>query len=113
MIWATIMTVTPGLNVINTIAASSVAEPARKTFSEPNFWPNLAPSMANPATATECATITVPTVVGAVWNSVTIPPIETGSALMFSDICAWPMAMTTMGSHALAGAAITAFRTGR
>ena len=39
------------------------------------------------------------TVDGAVPNSALMPPIETGSALMFHDICAWPIAMAAIGNH--------------
>jgi hypothetical protein len=37
--------------------------------------------------------------VGAVLNSALMPPIETRSALMFHDICAWPIAIAAIGSH--------------
>ena len=63
------------------------------------LWPNLAPSMVKPATPSEYATIAVTTVVEAVLNSALMPPIETGSALMFHDICAWPIAIAAIGSH--------------
>jgi hypothetical protein len=34
-----------------------------------------------------------------VLNPALMPPIETGSALMFHDICAWPIAIATIGSQ--------------
>ncbi len=82
------MTATLELAVIMTIAASSTSVAHRNTFSEPSFCPSLAPSIVNPATAIEFATMAVPIMVGAVLNSATMPPMETGNALMFSDICA-------------------------
>jgi hypothetical protein len=71
------------------------AEHAQRT----ELWPNLAPSMVKPATPSENATIAVITVVGAVLNSALMPPIETRSALMFHDICAWPIAIAAIGSQ--------------
>jgi hypothetical protein len=41
----------------------------------------------------------VTTVVGGVLNSALMPPMEIGSALMFHDICAWPIAMAAIGHH--------------
>ncbi len=82
-----------------TMAARKTAVIHRNTRNGPNFWPSLAPSMVKPATPSEYATIAVTTVVGAVPNSALMPPIETGSALMFHDICAWPIAIAAIGNH--------------
>lgn len=71
----------------------------RKTRSDPNFCPSRALTIVNAATASECATIAVPAVVGAVSTSATMPPIEIGSALMLSEICACLSAMMAMGAH--------------
>ena len=57
------MTATFGLAVISTIARSSTTVAIRNTLSDPNFWPSRAPSIVKPATATEWATMAVPTAV--------------------------------------------------
>ena len=96
---AAIITAGPVLMVMIAIATRNTAVIHRNIRSGPNFWPSLAPSMVKPATPSEYATIAVTTVVGAALNSALMPPIETGSALMFHDICAWPIAIAAIGSQ--------------
>jgi hypothetical protein len=59
--------------------------------------------MINADTNNEYITIAVPTVVGGVLKLSTIPPIEMGSEATLNDISAWPMAITTIGTHESCG----------